>query len=251
MNKFNNKKVGALAGVLSLALVAAGSLAFFTDRANLSAEGKAGTVKVEHIDNLIKLTDAEGKKILNPGDQRVVKFTTENQGNKSIDVRTTLKLTSSVAMTGDTENQSEFDLYKATDVELSQDGMGYVPKTGAKPLATKTVSGDRMTITYNLPEFVLNGNSTLGNDIETETEAKGDKFVHDYVLVFKGAAGNDFQNADVKLEVLTEAKQHRNTNGTAGWTTVANDSYTFTGSDNTSADAVPVNPAANHPHAGV
>ncbi len=255
MSKLNNKKIGMLAGTAALVMVAAGSLAYFTDRANLSAEGKAGSVRIDYIDKNVKLTDKDGKNILNPGDKRTVNFVTENQGNKSVDVRETIKLTSTVSMTGDADNQSEFELYDINDVEFVT-GRGYAPKAGAKPLAVKSISSDGKIITYNVPEYILDGNQKFkereqedGAHDDTYTPPtpenlkpgelapsagpRTDTYTHNYVLVFKGEAGNNFQDAGVKLEVLTEAKQHRNTS--AGWDIVSKSEYTFGNTEKTQA----------------
>ena len=53
--------------------------------------------------------------------------------------------------------------------------------------------------------------------------------LYDFVLVFKGNSANKFQNSTVTIDVLAEAKQHRNT--AAGWDIVAQETYSLAGED--------------------
>ena len=113
MKKISNKKIGAVCGIAALAVVAGASFAYFTDRADTTASGTAGTVGIDLASD-INLLDADGQNILNPGDMRDGSFSITNTGNKSIDVRTTVVLTSSVAM-DKTADQAEYELYAASD----------------------------------------------------------------------------------------------------------------------------------------
>lgn len=227
MKKTNfSKKSASLAIVGAIALTLMGSMAYFTDYATTQANGTAGTVAID-LDSNINLLNAEGKDILNPGDMRDGDFTVTNMGNKSIDVRTTIALTAkdrdgnAMAFTGDAETQSEYDLYLASDVELVE-GQGYKPKADAKPLAVKSIDGN--VITYVLPEYSLNGNSDKHAEVETIDGV--DAFAHenDFVFVFKGEAGNEWQASTVNIDIIVEAKQHENTG--AGWDIVATENKT-------------------------
>ena len=223
----NNKKLGLVCGALAVVMVAGASFAYFTDRADTSASGTAGTVAIELTDN-INLLDEDGKDILNPGDMRDAMLGIENKGNKSIDVRTTVVLTSSVPMTED-NGQAQYELYHKDDVELVE-GKGYAPKTGAQPIEVRSMSEDGKVITYNIPDYILNGNEDFGDENrEIEDGVDADAFAYDYVLVFRGDSANKFQDSTVKLDVLAEAKQHRNTG--AGWEIVAQETVTFGGAE--------------------
>lgn len=225
------RKIARIAsGALAVCLLMVGSFAYFTDRVSTDASATAGTVTLGMTDN-INLLDADGKDIYNPGDVRTAAFEIENTGNKSVDVRSTITVTSTVAMDTAAE-QAEYELYNASDVELVE-GKGYAPKAGATPVADRSISADGTVITYDIPDYVLNGNEDLAEQ-ETEDGIMTDTHAYDYVLVFKGSSANAFQNSGVKLDVLVEAKQHRNTS--AGWEIVAQESYTA-GSIN--QDAVP------------
>lgn len=221
-----NKKFSTVAIVGAIALTLVGSMAYFTDYATTQANGTAGTVAIA-MDSDINLLNADGMDILNPGDMRDGSFDITNMGNKSIDVRTTIALTAldhegnAINFTGSETEQSEYDLYLASDVELVE-GEGYKPKADAKPLAVKSIEGN--VITYVLPEYSLNGNSDKHAEVETIDGV--DTFTHanDFVLVFKGETGNEWQASSLKLDVIVEAKQHENTG--AGWDIVAQENMT-------------------------
>ena len=220
MKKNKNLK-GFICMALALVMVLGSSFAYFTDRADTSASGTAGTVGVD-LTSDINLLDEDGKDILNPGDLRDGSFGVENTGNKSIDVRTTIVLTSSVAM-DKTAAQAEYELYLKDDVEFVE-GKGWMPKDGAQPLEVRSISEDGKTITYNLPDYILNGNEDFGDDKrEIEEGITTDSHDNDFVLIFKAGSSNDFQDSVVTIDVLVEAKQHRNTG--AGWDIVAQESY--------------------------
>ena len=217
------KKLMALVLALTTILVVSiGTFAFFTDRILAQAEAKAGTLE-------LALTDIKTgtNTSLKPGNGCTVDFTLSNLGNKSADVKEVLVLRSPVVMTASAE---EFDLYKASDVTLDADGK-YTLKAGAAPVATRTVSIDRKSITFTIPEFILNG---TGTGAETESGAVGTSKASAYVLVFKSTAGNSFQGITVTLDYLAQAKQHRNTN-TDTWATVMTESINFAGTNSYAA----------------
>ena len=219
--KKNSKMFKILGCFLAIALLIGCSFAYFTDYATEQASGTAGTVALS-MDSNINLLDANGQDIINPGDMRDGSFTVTNEGNKSIDVRTTIVLTTQsnvgydLTFSGSATEQSEYDLYLASDVELVE-GYGYMPKEGAQPLQVKSIDQD--TITYIIPEYSLNGNSDRYAEVETVDGVDTFSNVYDFVFVMKGAAGNEWQNSSVSIDVLVEAKQHENTS--AGWDIVA------------------------------
>lgn len=221
MTKKTNFPKRTLCAVLAIGLLVGGSFAYFSDYATSQATGTAGTVAIA-LDSDINLLDAEGRDILNPGDMRDGSFTVTNEGNKSIDVRTTIKLIAkdhegnAINLTGSATEQSEYDLYLASDVELVE-GQGYKPKADAKPLEVKSIDGN--IITYLLPEYSLNGNSDKYDEVETIDGIDAFSHDNDFVMVFKGEAGNEWQASSVTIAVLVEAKQHENTQ--AGWEIVA------------------------------
>lgn len=219
------KKIMAL--VLAIATVAAlavGTFAFFTDRIQAQATATAGTLELA----LTDIRTGTNTK-MKPGAGCTVDFTLSNLGNKSADVKEVLVLRSPVAMTAGAE---EFDLYLASDVTLAADGKVTV-KDGKSPVAARTVSTDRKSITYTIPEFILNGIG--GDEAETEPDVTSNAKSSAYVLVFKGTADNAFQGITVTLDYMAQAKQHRNTYSNT-WTTVMSETITFAGN---STSAVP------------
>lgn len=213
------KIVAGTAAALSGAMLLAGSLAYFTDRVSTEATATAGTV------DLALTEDWQDIENFNPGDIQNLDYSISNLGNKSIDVREKLVVTSSVAMTdGD---QAEFEIYNKADVTQQANG-SYVPNEGAQPVATdadRVFSDDGKTVVYSLAEYVLNG---TGTGAETEDGISATEKEKEYVLVFKGASQNAFQGAEVSVELLAEAKQHRNTNAD-DWATVATEEMTLGG----------------------
>lgn len=221
-----NKKRALAAGTLAGFCALAGTVAYFTDRVETSATARAGVVDIA--------LEADWTNVVNfnPGDKADLDYTISNDGNKSVDVRERLVVTSSVAL--DTAAQAEFEIYKAADVETDAAG-AYVPKASAKPVtdgAQRIVAADSKSITYVLPEYTLNGTGTAA---ETENDVTATEHNADYVLVFKGASSNVFQNADAEVSLLAEAKQHRNTDSNT-WATVSSESITL---GNGNVDAVP------------
>ena len=221
-----NSLFRAISCLLAVTILFACSFAYFTDYATEQATGTAGTVALS-MDSNINLLDANGQDIINPGDMRDGSFTVTNEGNKSIDVRTTIALTTQsntgfdLNFSGSASEQSEYDLYLRDDVEFI-DGKGWQPKAGAQPLQVKNI--DKDVITYVLPEYALNGNSDRYDEFETVDGVTEFAHTYDFVMVMKGGATNEWQNSSVSIDVLVEAKQHENTN--AGWEIVAQENVT-------------------------
>lgn len=256
--KYGVRSITALG--LALVLLVGSSFAYFSDYAAQSTTGTAGTLSIA-LDSDINLLDENGMDILNPGDVRSGSFTVTNMGNKSADIRTTIALTAydrngdPIDLEGSATTQSMYDLYLADDVQYVE-GQGNKPKAGAHPLQTKNISGN--VITYSVPEYSLDGNSDLYDEVETisyvsngistyagmsgplkEYPVIEEEFVTgegqtttlpyerdcNFVLVFNTQAGNEWQASVVRIDVIVEAKQHENTG--AGWELVAQEDLTF------------------------
>ena len=159
------KKAAAAALTASAILTIGASLAYFTDRADTTSSGQAGTVAIDLASN-INLLSEDGKAILDPGDMNDASFTITNQGNKSIDVRETVVLSvfdrngDPLALTEES-GQAEYELYLADDVEADANG-SYAPKANASPLTVRTADLAHGRITYAVPQYTLNGSSTSG-----------------------------------------------------------------------------------------
>lgn len=210
--------------LLTFTLLIGGTLAYFTDYQTMAVSATAGTVEIE-LENNIDLLEEEYD-VFGPGDIKTASFELINKGNKSIDVRTTIALTVNneqfdLVFSGDSTTQSEFDLYLASDVELTEN-KGYVPKEGAQPLKIKSINGN--VIFYTVEEYSLNGNSELYSEVETINGTGSFRHLYDYVLLFKNDTNNDWQSSILTIDILVEAKQHENTG--AGWEIVKKEQVT-------------------------
>lgn len=190
-----------LAGAMALCLLV-GTFAFFTDRETHNAGATAGNIDLvftdvsskdankvasqTNTDDLVwtdsKIT-ADGD-IMNPGDTFDMGYKLTNTGNKSIDVRQQLTLVSSVAMT---EGAEEYT--------LNCNGVTITP----------TLSADKKTITYAIPDIILSGS------IEDDGIAVADGQDYDLYLSFDIGAKNAFMDSTVAVTLDIMAKQHRNT----------------------------------------
>lgn len=196
--------IGAIVvAILSFTII---SFAYFTTRVSTSAETTTSILDVT-LENLNNQNNIVGKEVLSPGGKRAVTYKVTNVGNIKADLKEVIVLSvtdknnSPIIFTGSSAKQSEFDLYRASDVELVE-GKGYVPKAGATPLTDKAIN--KNTITYTLPTYSLNA---------------GDSITTDYVLLFKSGVSKDFANACVSLDVSLLAKQNINTNN-YDWTEI-------------------------------
>ena len=219
--KMRNLFIFSLGSALLLGI----SMAYFTDYATLDAKGTAGTVAIS-TENNINLLNGDGQDIINPGDMREAYMFAQNEGNKSIDVRTTIAVTTQsehydLSFSGDASTQSEYDLYYRSDVEYIK-GQGWKPKDGAKPIQVKSI--DKDVITYVLPEYSLNGNSDKYDEVETIDGVNAFNHKYEIVLLMKGSCGNDWQDSSVSIDVVVEAKQHENTED--GWEIVDHENIT-------------------------
>ena len=236
-----SKKKTIITICLALAIVISGiigSLAYFSDNAIASANGRAGTVAIE-LDSEINWLNDEGMDILNPGDNRCSRFTIYNVGNKAVDVRTTITLTAldregNPLNFSETEmEQSEFDLYRAKDFE-EVEGEGSKPFYeyfeeydewfGTYPIDVKSINGN--VITYTIPEYSLNGNINFAEreTIDGLSENYGHRHIYGHYLIFATWASNEWQDCTITMDILVEAKQHYNTE--SGWEIVAQKTVT-------------------------
>lgn len=142
-----------------------------------------------------------------------------NTGELALDVRETFIITSSKPMSA----TPEFRLFNGATQDA--DTKAY---TGNGVVVTETKISDTV-YKYTVASYVLSGSEeTIGSNAKSVDKT--------YQLVFDKTAGNAFQDADVEVSLLAEAKQHRNTNSDT-WATVSSESVTF---GNGNVNAVPV-----------
>lgn len=200
------KRVTVVLAVVCCLSILVGTLAFFTDRVNQTTTSLAGTLDLVFndisasrsgtngilspnefaIDGVWGRTLVQENSIINPGDYFDLSYNLSNVGSKSMDVKHRLTLESTVPLTGN-------------EYTLNVQGVGTIPGT---------LSADGRKLTYDLPEFILNG---TGTGAETEAGVSGSS--RDFVirLDLNAEAGNALQGAGVTVTLDSQAKQHRNT----------------------------------------
>ena len=205
--KKNNKKLFGVLAIVAL-LSVAGISAYFTDQEaqdafavagniNLTWENKDLTANNDAMFDALWQDEFDADKIMNPGDSYDFSYTVANTGNKSIDVKQQIVLTSTVALTADAEE------YKLT-ITGGEDAVAVVP----------TKSADGKTLTYDLTNIVLDGSIEKEDGLEATTTD------YDVRLDFSREAKNVFMDSQVTLNYQAYAKQHRNTTD-ADWDKVA------------------------------
>ena len=132
--KFTKRSLRFISVVAIMATLLIGAFSYFTDYHSATLSAKAGTLELTMTDATEDLTD--GLTILNPGDVNDLTFTAANAGEKSMDVKAVITLTSSKELT---ENAHE---YKITDGETELTGV---------------LSNNNKTITYSLDDVLLSG----------------------------------------------------------------------------------------------
>lgn len=197
------KTVIKFASLVCIGCLLVGSFAFFTDRTTQDSTALAGNIDLVWEDTSLasgsnnefaqdKVWDtASGLvtdgNVINPGDYFDLSYELTNDGNKSIDVRQKIVLTSSEPMTADKEE------YKLTI-------------TGGNDTVAVTPDEDESTDTvlvYNLKDIILDGS------LEEEDGAVSGAYT--VRLDFAKAALNAFMDSTVDIDLYATAKQHRNT----------------------------------------
>lgn len=185
-----------------------GSLAIFTDRLAYDTKGNIGKINLNFTDISSSKTGANGIKsenefaldkawsgaivspggITNPGDVFDLSYSIRNTGSKSMDVRQRLTLKTSVPMTEGEE------AYRIT-----------VTAFGQTVEIPGVLSQDGQSLTYDFPDYVLNGT------YELENGSLGTKIPFIVRLDFLFEAGNEYMGSGLKVTYGAQAKQHRNT----------------------------------------
>lgn len=219
--RFSKKALALAMSVVTVLSLMVGTLAYFTDRFDASATATAGTLVLDVTD----ITTTNGTN-LKPGYGAAFSFTLENKGNKSADILETVVITVMKGQNAMNLNATtpEFSIYPADAVQMDANKV----VTSITGNALGTVSGNQ--ITYNVPQFTLNGGTGTDSD-EEETGVTVSSKESEYVLVFNTNASNDFQGLTLTLDYVAQAKQHRNTqdNNDGAWTKVKTETFNFTG----------------------
>ena len=238
-----NKKtlITAVMAIMALTALTVGSLALFTDRFQADVDVTAGTLDLVLEQNWVSENSTVAANF-KPGTALVLDYTLRNGGNLASNVKEKIVISTDKDLT---DSAPEFAIYSADDVNVAADGT-YTFKSGAAPLAstpgtyavtngTGSVSWHKLT--YEIPQFVLDGNTEKIDGVETQKKEGA------YVLVFSTNADNDFQAANLKIEYMAQGLQHGNTdNNTWNDDRVVSATVTFGGEE---VEVVPDLPAVN------
>ena len=196
--KTNNMVRGTAVAVCVLAL-GAGAMSYFTDYKSAdTTQTHAGTVEATLDLKTKDMTvgmDGESLGIINPGDITPFNFDVTNTGEKSIDIKPVITITSSQAMN---PADMEFKIVKASD------GSETLIETNGEV----SMSKDNKTATYTLKDYSLAG--SVEKD-QTKDGNTANTKAHTYFFMMDKDSKNNMQSATVDIKVEMYGKQHRNT----------------------------------------
>lgn len=218
----NKKKITIILSVVALLVIFGSSLALFSDRNSSEFVAELGTVEIELDDMNLTNSDriAPGNGDVNNPDgstgnvEHKFSFKFKNNGNKSIRTRYTIVLSA--------KNNNEFLDAKhmsLTENGLELSGKEYLDKDGN---TVNAYSDDIKAIKYTLDgdifdgygEDILDGGDAEKEDLSSVVREndKGDvEKLYSYNFILSRDAENEYQNADVIIDVIAEAMQYRNT----------------------------------------
>lgn len=196
--KTNNMVRGTAVAVCVLAL-GAGAMSYFTDYKSAdTTQTHAGTVEATLDLKTKDMTvgmDGESLGIINPGDITPFNFDVTNTGEKSIDIKPVITITSSQAMN---PADMEFKIVKASD------GSETLIETNGEV----SMSKDNKTATYTLKDYSLAGSVEKDHTKDGNTATTK---AHTYFFMMDKDSKNNMQSATVDIKVEMYGKQHRNT----------------------------------------
>lgn len=188
MKKENKKRIIMGTSFMMTLCLGMGAFSYFTDYESKELTAKAGTLKME-IDKGATSDLTNGLTILNPGDSNPLQFTVNNIGEKSMDVKAVITVTSSLPM-----NVNDHE-YKVTDDKGVE-------------LTNAALSNQNKTITYTIDDVVLAGKIEEDSEADKQMEKS---HAYNYKFKMDEEAKNAFQGSNVSVKIETFAKQHRNT----------------------------------------
>lgn len=196
--KTTNVVRGTAVAVCVLAL-GAGAMSYFTDYKSAdTTQTHAGTVEATLDLKTKDMTvgmDGESLGIINPGDITPFNFDVTNTGEKSIDIKPVITITSSQAMNPD---DMEFKIVKTSD------GSETLIETNGEVV----MSNGNKTATYTLKDYSLAGSVEKDQTKDGNTATTK---AHTYFFMMDKDSKNNMQSATVDIKVEMYGKQHRNT----------------------------------------
>lgn len=217
------KRASFILALLAVGVMFVGSLAYFTDKVTGQAEftvmsaeegvdidpepenpdpepGDPDPLPDESLEDWWKRLNEDELKNFNPGDRIRLTYNVKNSGKLAVDFRETITLTSDKPLNAESKDVKEFQLVEG---KITKDTAGACEVTGSE--APTSVTPDNFTVTYTLPAFSLKGSAEGAEEIAGITETSKE-ILHN--VVFYKLAGNNFQNAHLKITYLIEARQH-------------------------------------------
>jgi hypothetical protein len=244
--------IGLVSTLIILTLLIGSTVALFSDAANANLSGKAGTVSVDQKDLEIQkeyggefgsVTDSPLIKNWNPGDTNVLRWKVENKGTKSVDTRNTVVIywdeptPNNSVQSEDIKEWGTMYLYPTkhsngsayTNAQVKDDILNNNADDAVIKVDTTLIStpdGFRWGYVYTFVGDTLNG---VGTNAETGDATEGaypgyndSSNVEDHLefqLAFHPHTPITYMGYNFVIRVITEAKQHRNTNS-SDWETV-------------------------------
>lgn len=217
--------------LLAIAIIIGTILAFFSDFGVANFAGTAGTVEISVEEGTTGLTQYwtyltgfdpgpasvaigsaaydEETSILNPGDYILLDYDVENEGSKSVWVKAVVGtvLVDGVAESG----TSMFKLYA---VPMDDIGGGKTYASVDAYIKAQLAGTPGFTLATAGDAIILDGTD------ETETDSVGTSANIQYILYFDATANNDYQGAEISLEIEVQALQYRNNTNLTNWTTL-------------------------------
>lgn len=239
-NTLKNKPkivIAASLAISAISLMATGALAFFSDAAAFEKQsGEIGTVQIADINLQIADNDGQSSNSLTnwaPGDVNTISWVVENTGTKSIATRNTLYIYWDDDMNEFSEKDDVVYLYPQNmsnkDIQEEMFDKNVSSKIDIGQPHEFNINGKTHTgWSYMVTGDILDG---VGDSAETGDafETNYDSLINDtsdiydsisYKLALSNYANVHTMNKPLKIAVVTEAMQARNT-ADSSWETVA------------------------------
>lgn len=231
--------IGAVAA--SVAILAAGTLALFTARTNSNMTAVAGTVRVSLSDldmtNKQNINPGDGdpsiSELASPGTDHNFSYVVSNDGTKSIKTRHTI-----IIKINDGELDAKYAELLRDDIEIVD--KYYILEDGSEVEALEN-GQVAYAVKYVFISDSFDGHGRAiedggdaekeeGEDIVKENENGDVSKEYDYTFALLKDAGNLYQGAEFKIDVVVEAMQYRNTKD-EDWTSAIHVKKTFSNVD--------------------
>lgn len=234
------KRVGLVACLCAVAIVAGGTMALFSTSDSASKEGSIGSVNVSmsnlNIDNVGNINPGDGDPELptdpedprTPGTPHDITFKVSNNGTKSIKTRNVI----TIEMNDKTDGLDP-SVFKVTNNKTEVSEKYYV--VDGKDISA--ASFDASTSTCSAVKYIITGDIFDGNGTSLEKGGNAEKEdnstvkandstvpekTYTYALSMSHSASDKYQGKKVSITVEVQGMQYRNTNN-SDWKTLFTD----------------------------